>query len=425
MRRALILVSVAACAKIVGIHDYDPTGDASGPNPPSFDAPGTIMPPPPPCGSGWGGAGCVTSLAAGVDKTCAVADNVVYCWGNLPGNGSSNATGPVAVTSGSPANVSISTSSSGITNGVTCIDAGGKVTCWGDSSLGQQQSMIGTNAPGGPFPEPWSTVAVGEDHACGLSGSAVSCWGADDADQLGTNAIVAPCGAVPCSRTPFPIDMTSGVVELASGGSHTCVRYDGGSVACWGSDSEGQLGNNLEAANPVPQTVVTESGSPIVATRITAGLLQTCALDSAGDFACWGAGGLGQRGDGEANDASYATFISPTGRPFTAIATGENNTCAIDAYKQVWCWGDSTYELTGPNPLQMPQFSEPTALSEIPGATVITVGKRHACALLETGGIVCWGDNSAHELGVTGAHAMCGTLNSDCSADPITVPPPM
>jgi alpha-tubulin suppressor-like RCC1 family protein len=58
----------------------------------------------------------------------------------------------------------------------------------------------------------------------------------------------------------------------------------------------------------------------------------------------------------------------------------------------------------------------------ITNATSITVGKRHACALLDTGGIACWGDNSANELG-TEAPNTCHL--TQCSDTPVDVPPPM
>ena len=52
------------------------------------------------------------------------------------------------------------------------------------------------------------------------------------------------------------------VVELAAGGRHTCVRYAGGKIACWGHNSSGQLGigrdpllNALEVAGDASKSV--------------------------------------------------------------------------------------------------------------------------------------------------------------------------
>ena len=425
MRRAAIFVFVAACAKLVGIHDYQPN-DASGSNAPSPDAAGTMMPPP--CGSGWGAAGCVTSLAAGVDKTCAVAGGVVYCWGNLPGDGSFSESSPTAVRAvGS--NVIVTTSSTGLPNGVACLDASGIVTCWGDTSLDQQQSSSGSSAPGAALPQPWSSIAVGADHVCGLTGSgAVSCWGADNADQLGNQSIMTKCvpSGSKCSAVPLPIEVGSGVLEIAAGDSHTCARYAGGSVACWGSDGEGQLGNgSAGVAEGVPQKVIIQASVPSAMTRIVAGLEHTCALDVTGQFACWGAGGNGQLGTGSANDAYEAAFSNPTGSLLTAIATGESNTCAIDATGRVWCWGDDEYGVAGTSGFGTDAVVLPASIG-ITNATLITVGKRHACALLATGGIECWGDNALGELGsaTPPAAVACGTGLDTCSPTPFDVPPP-
>ena len=284
----------------------------------------------PTCSTGWGSAGCVTSLVAGVNKTCAVANNIVYCWGNLPGNGSGLVSRPTMISAAFPGStVVVAASSSGASAGVTCFDAGENVSCWGDSTLGQLQVASDATMPV-QLHTTWKSVAVGANHVCGLSDTGVvSCWGAQNDSQLGTGSNgVTNCSGQLCTVTPNVVDGLSGdVAAIAAGDSHTCALNADGTVTCWGSNSEGQIGDGSSSGPvAVPQTVVDESGQVIHVAKISAGLAHTCALDDSGAVGCWGAGGNGQLGNGEPVDAPSPTFNMLTSKPFSAIATGESST---------------------------------------------------------------------------------------------------
>ena len=53
------------------------------------------------------------------------------------------------------------------------------------------------------------------------------------------------------------------VVQISAGGSHTCALKNSGQIRCWGSGSEGQLGQgtNLISDSSTPVMVVA-SGEP-------------------------------------------------------------------------------------------------------------------------------------------------------------------
>jgi alpha-tubulin suppressor-like RCC1 family protein len=51
---------------------------------------------------------------------------------------------------------------------------------------------------------------------------------------------------------PMPVAL-AGVTQLAGGGAHTCAITSAGALDCWGSDSNGQLGDDVGGnAIPVP-----------------------------------------------------------------------------------------------------------------------------------------------------------------------------
>lgn len=89
-----------------------------------------------------------------------------------------------------------------------------------------------------------------------------------------------------------------------------------------------------------------------------------------------------------------------------AIAAGSFHTCALLQGGVVEWWGNnrvgelgvpiSTTPLTSPSPVVV-QSSSGTGF--LTGVTAISAGGSHTCALLVSGGIQCWGDNTYGQLG--------------------------
>jgi alpha-tubulin suppressor-like RCC1 family protein len=95
--------------------------------------------------------------------------------------------------------------------------------------------------PGVPrsLPGEVETLAAGAYHTCALvKGGMVLCWGSNEQGECG-RASSAPV------FSPLPVEGLSRVVGLGAGAGsqHTCAVLDDGSVSCWGSDLDGQLGS--------------------------------------------------------------------------------------------------------------------------------------------------------------------------------------
>ncbi len=189
---------------------------------------------------------------------------------------------------------------------------------------------------------------------------------------------------------------------ITAGGDHTCAILDDGSVRCWGSNSDGQLGDGTTTSRNTP-TALSSWPSGRTAVAITAGGYHTCAILDDGSVRCWGYNSGGQLGDGTTTSRNTPTAImwwNPSGRTTAAITAGDYHTCAIFDDGSVRCWGWNDDGQLGDGTTTSRNTS--TALSSWPSgrtAVAITAGDYHTCAILDDGSVRCWGYNNHGQLG--------------------------
>ena len=275
------------------------------------------------------------------------------------------------------------------------------VRCWGANQGGQ----LGTGAAGKDEPKPVPVLevddavelAAGGDSACAVRiGGGVACWGSNSTGQLG----LGTTGAAP-EPTPKDAPLLQGLHGLAMGPSHACGVGVGGGVTCWGSNSEGQLGPL--ATLPGPNLVAGLSG----AIAVTAGDAHSCAALGEGAAWCWGLNGAGQLGDGSVASGPQPVQVQEL-NDLVAVAGGVSHTLGVRKGGQVSRWG---WDLYGPKPDEM-------WVAELPGlvgVARVAVGPVHGCAIAGAQ-VLCWGANTAGQLGV-------GAIGPDAvSPDAIAVP---
>jgi alpha-tubulin suppressor-like RCC1 family protein len=161
--------------------------------------------------------------------------------------------------------------------------------------------------------------------------------------------LVAPAGAaiaLACVPAP-PREDPSRLSPLAAGSRHTCAIAPDGAVRCRGSNDSGQLGRSAPGV-ALPDGRV-DLGTNRRAIGVFAGLEHTCAVLDDGGVKCWGHNTMGQlgvgdtvtRGDGVAAMGDGLPRIDlGAGRRAVSIAAGASATCALLDGGGVKCWGD-------------------------------------------------------------------------------------
>lgn len=184
------------------------------------------------------------------------------------------------------------------------------------------------------------------------------------------------------------------LTQIALGGDHTCARRVDGTLWCWGSNQDGQLGDGttLDKHTPVQ---ITALGSAVAEVR--AGEHFTCARKLDGTVWCWGWNVAGQLGDGTTEDKHSPVQVKSLGDT-DAIALGVHHACARKAQGTLWCWGQNLSGQVGDGtntnkgtPVQVSALG--TSVAEV------SLGALHSCARRTDGTLWCWGANGEGQLG--------------------------
>jgi alpha-tubulin suppressor-like RCC1 family protein len=202
--------------------------------------------------------------------------------------------------------------------------------------------------------------------------------------------------------SPVALPGVTTAIAVSVGYQHSCALLADTTVKCWGGNDYGQLGNGTF-------TPLECCGSPLAAVSvlgitgaiaISAGYQHSCALLADTTVKCWGYNYYGQLGNG--TNAGYNTGLSTavtvsgiTGA--TAISAGRDHSCALLADTTVNCWGLNDRGQLGDGTTT--NSSTPMTVTNVSGAAAIGVGLWHSCALLADHTLKCWGGNESGGLG--------------------------
>jgi alpha-tubulin suppressor-like RCC1 family protein len=253
-------------------------------------------------------------------------------------------------------------------------------------------------------------VSAGPYHTCAcLDDGAVRCWGRNSSWQLGYSD-PQTIGDDEAPASAGNVNVGGFAVQVAAGLGHTCALLANGKVRCWGSGGGGRLGYGNQQTigddeSPASAGDVELGGAAI---QIVAGATHTCALLENRKVRCWGSGIDGRLGFGNAltigdDETPASAGDLDVGGPVEQLAAGDFATCALLVGGAVRCWGSAEHgELGYGDARTIGDDEMPAAAGDIDlggPATNIDVGYLHACAILASGAVRCWGRASTGALG--------------------------
>jgi alpha-tubulin suppressor-like RCC1 family protein len=244
-------------------------------------------------------------------------------------------------------------------------------------------------------------VVGGRLHACALTtAGGVRCWGYGEYGGLGDGTDFTAIEDFDTYRRMAVqvVGLESGVEAIATDADadFTCALRTGGTVACWGDNTWGQLGDGTTTLAWAPVDVVGVSG----ATAISVGGAHACALLADRTITCWGSNSDGELGNGVDGEDIFEPVAIPVPglTDVTQVEAMGQHTCAVSS-GALWCWGhniagecgvsDDTWEVL--TPTAVPSLA--TGVARVRG------GWKNTCALMTSGGVKCWGDNEYGQLG--------------------------
>jgi alpha-tubulin suppressor-like RCC1 family protein len=277
----------------------------------------------------------------------------------------------------------------------TCaVTNGGTVYCWGRNEFGQlgigstesQTTPVQLGEPDSPLTA--ISLGLGGRHSCALRpDGSVACWGWNPFGQLGD-------GTLEDRHSPVTvIGLPSDVVQVVAGNYHSCVRTELGGVWCWGNENGVISGERR--TSPVEVAGLTD------VRKLAAGAEFTCALRASGTVACWGSNSDGQLGDGTMTHSAAPVDVEGI-TDARDLATGASHTCVLHATGMASCWGQDFHGQVGDGVPGSPGMNRTTPVAVIGSGELASIVASFAssCAIRTSDGRAsCWGSNESGQLG--------------------------
>ena len=235
-------------------------------------------------------------------------------------------------------------------------------------------------------------ASTAQNQSLFISGSGRAwAWGSGNNGQLGDNAF----GVI--RATPISILGTAKTFcQISAGEGHSVAIDRNGRVWGWGSNNNGQLGDNSTSVRATPVSIF--SAATRTFCKISAGQNFTTAIDRNGRAWGWGFNSTGQLGNNSTAQVTIPTSVLGAIKTFCHISSGGEHTLAIDRNGRAWSWGRNSNAQLGDASIT----SRLTPVSVAGGVKTfcrIDAGNIHNLAIDRNGRLWAWGNNGNGRLG--------------------------
>jgi len=344
---------------------------------------------------GIGGPAVALSIGGyqGASFGCAIrADGAVFCWfGSEPQH---NPLGPVTNFAWTAVQAPGLDDAVDIACGadVACaLRRDGTLWCWG----GGAGEVVSTTPDGYQIQKPRMVPGLGSDVAAVYAGYGGVCAGKTDGRVYCWGMAFEAPGGTPAVPDFLLEPNFFGARRIAIGDAHVCAIRADKTLACFGANDFGQLGDGTFVAHDQPVPVVGLDGP---AAEVAAGDQVTCAMLENGAIRCFGVNDEGTLGDGSALGLRAAAVDLAGARVVSHQAAGAGRMgSAVLADGSVRVWGQLSpmfpeiepSKLIVGAPARVAKPIDLTTPATAPPARKASVSDHGACLLTSDGGVTC------------------------------------
>ncbi len=268
----------------------------------------------------------IKQVSTGGSHTCAIQNQKLYCWGQNNhgqiGDGTTDRrASPTLILNGTETtnpfqNQNVQSVSTGLDH--TCAIQNQKLYCWGDNLYGQigdgtydsinnrKKPKLVSSVSGAFQNQNVTSVSTGDFHTCAIQAGKLYCWGRNNQGQIGDGTT----GNTNNRKKPKLVSSVSGafqnqnVTSVSTGRFHTCA-IQAGKLYCWGHNFYGQIGDGT-TTSPRKKPKLVKNGTETTNAfqnqnikQVSTGYSHTCAIqvlptDNKAKLYCWGQNNKGQ-----------------------------------------------------------------------------------------------------------------------------------
>lgn len=293
----------------------------------------------------------------------------------------------------------------------------------GDNSTTNRLEPVAVNVANGNSALYGKTVIAIAARAYGnlvlCSDGTLAAWGINGTGELGNNSRIN-------SKVPVAVNAANGisalfgktVVAIAAGGFHNLALCSDGTLVAWGNNVEGALGDNSTTDRLVPVAVNVASGTSALFGKsviaIAAGRVHSVALCSDGTLATWGWNVNGELGDNSTTNRSVPVSVNVANgisalfdKSVIAVAAGSQHNLALCSDGTLVTWGYNGFGQLGNNDFSGTSKLVPVAVNMANGTsalfgktiTALAAGEHHSLAQCSDGALAAWGYNGIGQVG--------------------------